>query len=61
MTKEIQAINEVWRKESDKVSNAVSESVFAKIENRFKASREEKLTLKTLMLGGTCHLTIVLE
>lgn len=35
MAKEIQAINEVWRKESDKVSNAVSES-FCKIENDSK-------------------------
>lgn len=51
MAKEIQAINEVWRKESDKVSNAVSESFLQRLRTIQRESGGEA-ALRTLMLGG---------
>lgn len=51
MAKEIQAINEVWRKESNNVTNAVSESFLQKLRTIQSESGGEA-ALKTLMLGG---------
>lgn len=51
MAKEIQAINEVWRKESNNVTNVVSESFLQKLRTIQNESGGEA-ALKTLMLGG---------
>lgn len=51
MAKEIQAINEVWRKESNNVTNAVSESFLERLRTIQRESGGEA-ALRTLMLGG---------